>query len=227
MSIIEETRTALLELFPELAAAEVEARALAEPEAEPSAGDVVEAEIDAALAEMESMDLLAGEAPAEKPETPPAKEKPVSTAVETVEEEPREEGPRTNGIMRTDHAARGTALDVLCDPGQVSDAARILDAAGFFLESIAGVDWIKEKKYEVIYDYNQYGTEVCRVVVRTFIDRENPEIDSISEIFPCANWHERETHDFYGIKFRGHPELLPLLLPEDADFHPLRKDFTP
>jgi NADH-quinone oxidoreductase subunit C len=44
-------------------------------------------------------------------------------------------------------------------------------------------------------------------------------------VFPGANWHERETHDFFGIVFLGHPDLSPLLLPEDADFHPLRKDF--
>ena len=50
--------------------------------------------------------------------------------------------------------------------------------------------------------------------------------DTISPVFPGANWHERETHDFFGIVFRGHPNLEPLLLPEDATYHPLRKDFT-
>jgi NADH-quinone oxidoreductase subunit C len=51
-------------------------------------------------------------------------------------------------------------------------------------------------------------------------------VPSISEVFPGANWHERETHEFFGIRFLGHPNLSPLLLPEDATYHPLRKDFA-
>jgi NADH-quinone oxidoreductase subunit C len=62
-------------------------------------------------------------------------------------------------------------------------------------------------------------------VVRANILRATPEIPTISSIFAGADWHERETHDFFGIKFIGHPNLTPLLLPEDADFHPLRKDY--
>ena len=63
------------------------------------------------------------------------------------------------------------------------------------------------------------------MVIRSRIDRNNPEIPTISHIYQGANWHERETHDFFGIIFSGHPNLEPLLLPEDADFHPLLKDF--
>ncbi len=231
MSIIEETRIALLELFPEQAAADAEARALAEAEAAEAAAR--QAEIDAAAAEMESMDLtdespaeVADESPAGE-ETAAAEEEAPAPEAKAEKEEPEEEGPRENGVLLTDHAARGAAIDVLCDPDQVVDAARVMDEAKFFLESISGVDWIKQKKMEVIYDYNQFGQEPCRVVVRTFIDRDNPEIETISEVFPSADWHERETHDFYGIKFQGHPYLVPLLLPEDADFHPLLKDFKP
>ena len=80
-------------------------------------------------------------------------------------------------------------------------------------------------KFEVVYDYNHTGGELCRIVVRCRLDRANPDIPTISQIIPGANWHERETHDFFGINFTGHPDLSPLLLPEDADFHPLCKDF--
>jgi NADH-quinone oxidoreductase subunit C len=78
---------------------------------------------------------------------------------------------------------------------------------------------------EVVYDFNHYD-ELCRVVIRTRVPRDNPEVPTISEVYPGANWHERETHDFFGIKFAGHPDLSPLLLPEDADYHPLLKDFS-
>jgi NADH-quinone oxidoreductase subunit C len=235
MSIVEETRTALLALFPELAAAEAEARAAAQAEAEAKAAEEAAAvekpenEIDALLAEMDSVQLDAKNEDqptiADEDQSEPAEQR--ESAAEVEEKEPEEEGPRENGILLTDHAARGTDIDVLCDPDQVVAAARIMDEAGFFLEAITGVDWIKEDKLEVIYDYNQYGQEQCRVVVRAFVSRSEPQIPTIMDVMPSADWHERETHDFYGIRFTGHPNLIPILLPEDADFHPLLKDFTP
>ena len=113
------------------------------------------------------------------------------------------------------------------DPDQLLDAVLILDKAEFFIESITGVDWIKEDQMEVIYDFSRYDFDLCRVVIRTRISRKDPVVPTISNIFAGANWHERETHDFFGIKFEGHPHLIPLLLPEDAAFHPLLKDFKP
>lgn len=82
-----------------------------------------------------------------------------------------------------------------------------------------------EDEFEVVYDFNHYQ-ELCRVAIRARVPRSNPELPTISAIYPGANWHERETHDFFGIRFAGHPDLSPLLLPEDADFHPLRKDYS-
>ena len=84
---------------------------------------------------------------------------------------------------------------------------------------------LPERDMEVVYDYTRTDSTLCRVVVRSLISRDDPQIPTISEVFPGANWHERETHDFFGIVFTGHPDLSPLLLPEDADYHPLRKDF--
>ncbi|MBU0483979.1 MAG: NADH-quinone oxidoreductase subunit C [Proteobacteria bacterium] len=92
-------------------------------------------------------------------------------------------------------------------------------------ESVEEVEEDLEEEMEVVYDYN-HAEELCRVVVRCRVPRLSPELPTISEVFPGANWHERETHDFFGIKFIGHPDLSPLLLPEDADFHPLLKDFS-
>lgn len=152
----------------------------------------------------------------------------------TVEPVPPAEGekaaapaPRTCGVIEVDFAARGFHLDALIDPGQVVEAALVLDGLGFYIEAVTGVDWIKEGQMEVIYDYSRSDDQLCRVAVRTRVPRSAPELPTISEVYPGANWHERETHDFFGIVFTGHPYLVPLLLPEDADFHPLLKDFTP
>jgi len=51
-------------------------------------------------------------------------------------------------------------------------------------------------------------------------------VDSITDLFPGAAWHERETHEMFGLQFGGHPNLAPLLLPETFEGHPLRKDFV-
>ena len=64
------------------------------------------------------------------------------------------------------------------------------------------------------------------VLLRTRVPREAPAVESLTRLYPGAAWHERETHDFFGIRFSGHPNLVPFLLAEDATYHPLRKDFT-
>lgn len=125
-----------------------------------------------------------------------------------------------------DFARRGVHLDVAVLADKVVAAAEILDAHGFGMDCVTGVDWMADGQMEVVYDY--FDPEgPWRVAVRARIPRDNPEIQTVSEVFPGANWHERETHDFFGIRFLGHPDLSPLLLPEDADFHPLRKDYAP
>lgn len=133
--------------------------------------------------------------------------------------------PRVNGVLTRDYKAHGYHLDAQVAPDQLLAAVTIIDQAGFFIESITGVDWIKEKQMEVIYDFSRFDFDTCRVVIRTRVPRDQPVVPTITSIYAGANWHERETHDFFGIKFAGHPHLIPLLLPEDADFHPLLKDF--
>jgi NADH-quinone oxidoreductase subunit C len=63
------------------------------------------------------------------------------------------------------------------------------------------------------------------VLLRTRVPRDNPVVDSIVDIYPGAGWHERETHEMFGIDFAGHPDLVPLLLPPQFEGHPLRKEF--
>ena len=120
---------------------------------------------------------------------------------------------------------KGYHLDIQVLPENVVAVAEKLLELEYFIEAVTGVDWIKEKQMEVVYDFDNWS-ELCRVTLRTRLDRDTPEVPTISEVYSGANWHERETHDFFGIKFLGHPDLSPLLLPEDADFHPLLKDFT-
>ena len=64
------------------------------------------------------------------------------------------------------------------------------------------------------------------VRLRTHVVRDGGSLPTLIEIWPGANWHERETYEMFGITFEGHPNLLPLLLPEGFEGHPLRKDFV-
>jgi NADH-quinone oxidoreductase subunit C len=129
-------------------------------------------------------------------------------------------------VQAVSHALKGFDFEATVAPHQVVAAAAILDREGFALDAITGVDWIAQNEMEVVYDYF-HPTEPVRVVVRARVPRAEPELPTISAVFSGANWHERETHDFFGICFLGHPNLKPLLLPEEATFHPLRKDYQP
>lgn len=70
------------------------------------------------------------------------------------------------------------------------------------------------------------GGAVRRLLVRTTVPHASPVLASAIDIYAGAAWHERETHEMFGVEFTGHPNLVPLLLPENFEGHPLRKDFV-
>ena len=101
-----------------------------------------------------------------------------------------------------------------------------LHGAGDFkiLVDLCGVDWPQRaKRFDVVYHLlSLRHNSRIRVKVRT--DETTP-VPSIIEVFPAANWYERETYDLYGILFSGHPDLRRLLTDYGFEGHPLRKDF--
>ncbi|GAA1606695.1 hypothetical protein GCM10009789_71250 [Kribbella sancticallisti] len=70
------------------------------------------------------------------------------------------------------------------------------------------------------------GAHVEHVIIRTLIPRATPQLASLSGVYAGANWHERETFEMFGISFEGHPNLIPLLLPDGFEGNPLRKEFV-
>lgn len=127
-------------------------------------------------------------------------------------------------VRRTDFAAVGYDLDARLAPEMIRRAVALVGEAGFAMDAITGVDWPEQGQIELVYDFCHF-TEHARVVVRTRLPREAPEIPSVADIFAGANWHERETAEFYGVVFSGHPNPIHLLLPDDFEGYPLRKDF--
>ena len=79
-------------------------------------------------------------------------------------------------------------------------------------------------RFEVVYELRDME-RLRHMRVRTFVDGDPPELDSVADIFPPANWDERETYDLFGINFKGHPDLTRILMPDDWVGHPLRRDY--
>ena len=79
-------------------------------------------------------------------------------------------------------------------------------------------------RYELVYQLRDME-KLRDIRVRAFIDGDPPVIDSASDLFPPANWDERETYDLFGVMFTGHPELTRILMPDDWVGHPLRRDY--
>jgi len=93
-----------------------------------------------------------------------------------------------------------------------------------FLSDLCGVDWLETKpQFDVV--YNLYSIEKNhRVRLKIKVD-DGETIPSVTSVWNTANWHEREVFDMFGIKFDRHPDLRRILMPEDWEGHPLRKDF--
>jgi len=92
------------------------------------------------------------------------------------------------------------------------------------LSGITAVDWHPaEPRFEVVYHLHCLERNE-RLRLKCRLGGENPTIDSMTEVWRGANWYEREVYDLFGITFRNHPNLKRILMPEDWQGHPLRKD---
>jgi NADH-quinone oxidoreductase subunit C len=93
-----------------------------------------------------------------------------------------------------------------------------------FLECLTGVDLPAKDQIAVVYHLYSYEHR-HRLVMKAFLPRQSPHIASLSAIWPVANWQERECYDLLGVVFDGHPDLRRILMPEDWQGYPLRKDY--
>lgn len=124
-------------------------------------------------------------------------------------------------ISPRDHDKDGCLLEIRATVAQVESIAKAARQADFFLESITAADFTDGP--QVIYQYNSFAT-ISRVLVRVPLARGD-SLPTISNVYDAALWYEREVFDLFGIGFDNHPDLRRILLPEDADFHPLLKDY--
>jgi NADH-quinone oxidoreductase subunit C len=127
----------------------------------------------------------------------------------------------------TDAANALGELTVAVNPAHIVAVCRHLKDAQKFvrLSSVTAVDWMPEEpRFELVYHLQSVERNL-RVRIKARVGGDAPEIDSVTGIWRGANWYEREVFDLFGVVFRGHPNMKRLLMPEDWEGHPLRKDY--
>ncbi|MHB8513330.1 MAG: NADH-quinone oxidoreductase subunit C [Actinomycetota bacterium] len=114
--------------------------------------------------------------------------------------------------------------------GALKDVCLYLrDVAPFeMLADVSAVDYLgvapSEDRFMISYHLYSFVLN-ARMRLRAFVPEDDTQIDSVSEVWPTANWQEREIFDFFGITFNGHPDLRRILMPDDWDGYPQRKDY--
>lgn len=128
-------------------------------------------------------------------------------------------------ILESREYAGELTLEV--DAANIVEVCRILrDQFGYsYLSDISAVDYFTDsKRFGVSYNImNLDKKSRLRVTVR--VEEDHPEVDTVCEIWQAATWFEREAYDMMGIRFKGHPDMRRLFMPEDFEYFPLRKEF--
>lgn len=121
-------------------------------------------------------------------------------------------------------------VSVIVKKDQIAAILRFLHDDPIFscdhLQDLTAVDYAKKKeiRFEVV--YNLYSIRYRhKIRIRAQVPENDPKIASVVPIWAGANWHERECYDMFGIVFAGHPDLRRILMPEDWEGYPLRKDY--
>lgn len=135
-----------------------------------------------------------------------------------------------DGILETDLEA----VDPCCvvDPGAMDEIAlHCRDELGFeYLRCLSGVDYMDKKKTTddlgVVYHLGSIEDPALLFCLKVRLDRANPRVKTVENVWRTADWHEREAWDLLGIEFEGHHNLTRILCAEDWEGHPLRKDYV-
>jgi NADH-quinone oxidoreductase subunit C len=132
------------------------------------------------------------------------------------------------GIAATSADSFGpAAIDVPAEAWVVAHEVLRHDVGLVFFDFLSASDELTDG-FRVVTHLADFwgGAHVEHVLVRTLVPRAAPNLPTLSGVYSGANWHERETHEMFGITFDGHPNLVPLLLPDGFEGNPLRKEFV-
>lgn len=117
---------------------------------------------------------------------------------------------------------------ITIDPKYILEVCKTLRDTHKFemMNNLTAVDYWPElsPRFHAVYQFHSFS-EVIRLEVRVPLDGNEPVLDSVTGVYPNANWFERELWDMFGICLEGHPDLRRILMPYDWEGHPLRKDY--
>jgi len=115
---------------------------------------------------------------------------------------------------------------LVVDPPRIRSVLRTLREQGYaFLASVHGVDYYPEEPRLGVHYELLDMSRVDRITVKLRVPLEEPRVESVAEDWPTADHQEREVYDMFGVLFEGHPDLRRILMPEDYEGHPQRRDF--
>ena len=116
-------------------------------------------------------------------------------------------------------------LSVYIDRANIKEACSALKPQFNFFSDLTCVDWFpSEPRFEVIYHLLSHQLKE-RVRLKVKLQGDDAALESITSVWPAANFFEREVFDLFGVRFLGHPNLRRIMMPEDWEGHPLRKDY--
>jgi len=117
-------------------------------------------------------------------------------------------------------------LTLTVAPESIVPALTALKAAGYnAFEDMTAVDWFpSEPRFQLSYHILSHAYKE-RVRLRAMVSGAAPAVESATSVWPGANYYEREVFDLFGVRFEGHPNLRRILMPDDWEGHPLRKDY--
>jgi len=147
---------------------------------------------------------------------------PDATGLELIAQELREADP--DSVLDTLYFRERATI--IADPASIRPVLEQLRAKGYtFLASLHGVDYHPdEPRLGVLYELLDME-KVDRITVKVRVSTERPNVDSVVGIWAGADHQEREVYDMFGVVFDGHPDLRRILMPEDYEGHPQRRDF--
>lgn len=183
-------------------------------------------------------------AASEQQETPPSPPADANeTVAEEVEEEPEPEGPDLSSLGPDARALLDTMLEALEEfdpqPGAMSDIPQVTVSRQYIVDAcrtmkederirtmmllcLSAVDY--SETLQMVYFLQSLGPERT-VVIKTEAPTDDPVVPSVTGLWKAADWYEREAHDLFGVSFEGHPDLSPLLLYDEFEGYPGRKEY--
>ncbi len=128
--------------------------------------------------------------------------------------------------LATDAKYDRDELTITVSAENIVIAAEAAKLAGYnFLEDVTCLDWYpSEPRFRVTYHILSHSLKQ-RLRLGVLLDSASASLDSITGVWPSANYYEREVFDLFGVHFNGHPNLVRIMMPEDWNGHPLRKDY--